>query len=130
MTLPDKALKLLRLALCDGVHEGEQTNASLSFIRELKKAGITAEMFMGPPVPKGFTRVKREDASPASPVSSMAQSDQNSIHASPMPSPDPKNNPYGAYEGEQLQWIYENRHRLSKRARAAVEQEMEARGLL
>ena len=130
MRLSDKALKLLRLALCDGVHEGEQTNASLSFIRELKKAGITAEMFMGPPVPKGFTRVKREDARPASPMSPMAQSDPNSIHAPSRPSPAPKNNPYGAYEGEQLQWVYENRHRLSKKMAAAAVEEMEARGFL
>ena len=127
MRLSDKALKLLRLALCDGVHEGEQTNASLSFIRELKKAGITAEMFMGPPVPKGFVRVERDSAAP---TPSVAQCASPSPETPPKPSTTPKSNPYGAYEGEQLQWVYENRHRLSKKMAAAAVEEMSARGLI
>ena len=129
MTLPDKCLKLLRLALGDA-NPHEAASAAVMFIAELKREGITAERFESAPVPKGFTRVKREDSRPTSPVSSMARSDQNSIHASSIPSPARKNNPYGAYEGEQLQWVYENRHRLSKKMAAAAVEEMEARGLL
>ena len=126
MILPEKCLKLLRLAL-SSTHKGEADNAAIMFIAELKREGVTAEKFEAIPPRPGFVRVKRHpDGSPAS----RAQSYTSPIQTPPSPSPARKNNPYGAYEGEQLRWVYENRHRLSKRARAAVEDEMEARGLI
>ena len=126
MILPDKALKLLRLALSDSnLHES--ANAAVMFIAELKREGITAERFEGPAVPKGFVRTRR-DSTVSTPL--RAQSATTPIQTPHSPPIARKNNPYGAYEGEALQWVYKNRHRLSKRARAAVEQEMENRGLL
>lgn len=126
MILPDKALKLLKLALST-THQGERENASIMFVRELLCCGIRAEAFEGLPVPKGFVRTKRDSAAPtptAAPSASPSVATPSSV------SPSPRNNPYGAYEGEQLQWVYENRHRLSKKMSAAAAQEMDARGLL
>lgn len=129
MILPDKALKLLKLALST-THQGERENASIMFVRELLCCGIRAEMFEGPAVPKGFVRVKREDARSTAPTPPVAHSASPDIQTPSSTIPAGKNNPYGAYEGEQLQWAYENRHRLSKRMCAAVTEEMDARGLL
>ena len=126
MILSEKCLKLLRLAL-SSTHKGEADNAAIMFIAELKREGVTAEKFEAIPPRPGFVRVRRDSAAS---TPSRAQSAIPPIQTSPSPSPARKNNPYGAYEGEALQWVYENRHRLSKRARAAVEQEMENRGLI
>lgn len=127
MKLSDKAIKLLRLAMCDGATQSEGVIAAVMFVLQLKKDGVRPEQFEAPPVPKGFVRVKRDSADSPS---SRAQSATSPVQTASRPSPAPKNNPYGAYEGEQLQWVYENRHRLSKKMRSAVEEEMEARGLL
>ena len=127
MRLSERAIKLMRLAMCDGATQAESVSAAVMFVLQLKKDGVTPEQFEAPQVPKGFVRVKRDsDTSPPS----RAQCAAVPVQTPPRPSPAPKNNPYGAYEGEQLQWVYENRHRLSKKMRAAVEQEMDARGLL
>jgi len=127
MQLSDKAIKLLRLAMCDGATQAESVSAAVMFVLQLKKDGVTPEQFEAPPVPKGFVRVRRDSTAS---TSSQEQSATPPIQTPPSPSPARKNNPYGAYEGEALQWVYENRHRLSKRARAAVEDEMENRGLI
>jgi hypothetical protein len=126
MILPDKCLKLLRLALGDA-NPHESANAAVMFMTELKKEGIDASRFEAIAPRPGFVRVKRHsDASPPS----WAQCTTPPAQTPSRPSPAPKNNPYGAYEGEQLQWVYENRHRLSKKMRAAVEEEFEARELV
>ncbi len=129
MILSDKALKLLRLALSE-VNPHEAASAAVMFMAELRREGITAERFEGSPVPKGFTRVKREDARPAASMPHAGQSASQDIQTPSRTSQAPKNNSYGAYEEEQLQWVYENRHRLSKKMAAAVVEEMEARGLI
>lgn len=126
MILSEKCLKLLRLAL-SSTHKGEADNAAIMFIAELKREGVAAEKFEAIPPRPGFVRVRR-DSTASTP--SRAPSAKPPIQTPPSPPPARKNNPYGAYEGEALQWVYENRHRLSKRARAAVEQEMENRGLI
>lgn len=45
MKIPEKAIKLLRLALCDSAHGGERANAAVAFVVCLKRAGITADDF-------------------------------------------------------------------------------------
>lgn len=127
MILSERAIKLMRLAMCDGATQAEGVSAAVMFILQLKKDGVTPEQFEAPPVPKGFVRVKRDSTTSSS---SQAQSAATPFQTPSKPSPAPKNNPYGAYEEEQLQWVYENRHRLSKKMNAAVIEEMEARGLL
>lgn len=127
MILSERAIKLMRLAMCEGATQAEGVSAAVMFVLQLKKDGVTPEQFEAVPPKPGFVRVKRDyDAS----TLSRAQSSTPPIQTPPSPSPARKNNPYGAYEGEALQYFYENRHRLSKRARAAVEDEMEARGLI
>jgi hypothetical protein len=126
MILPDKALKLLKLALST-THQGERENASIMFVRELICCDIRAEAFEGPVVPKGFVRTKRDFAAPAPSAAHSATVTPKTPYSATTRA---KHNPYGAYEEEQLQWVYENRHRLSKKMAAAVVEEMEARGLI
>ena len=127
MILSDRALKFLRLAMCEGATQAEGVSAAVMFVAQLKKDGVRPEAFEGPSVPKGFVRVKRPQSAPTPPVGSSVRT----VAASPSsPSPHTEKGDLEETPEEELQWLYEKRHQVSGRKRQMVINEMDRRGLI
>lgn len=150
MHLPERAIKFLRLALCEGAHEGEATAAALMFIKELKKEGITAEQFERKPPAKGFERATRYE--PGNAPTSPPYTPPRHTASQPIQTPSATTHRTGkviyghgtmlvkgfpAFQGKilaeltnpEIFWLYEQPH-LKPSLHREVNQEMADRGLV
>jgi hypothetical protein len=129
MNLPDKAIKLLRLALCDSAHEGERQNASIAFVSILKKNGISAESLTVSGFGGGQSTYGTKPHATSSNASSTKRQDKEEAPVFNMPFGKYKGQPISKVPSDYLYWMRDE-CTLGARVATALREEMERRGLI